>query len=98
MPVFVDGDELYCSFPTTEGLLGVLADVRISGSTLELIEPAVFAGDGTRIHPGVRQMLQIARQIEALAKLEGLTNLNLTGQRLTGATPGRMVHVERRIR
>jgi hypothetical protein len=98
MSVFIDGNLLEYSFPTSEGLLGVLVDVRVDGSTLELGYPSVYSGDGTRIYPGVRQMLQIARQIQELAKLQGFKTLRITGHRLTGATPGRSVFVERTIR
>jgi len=79
-------------------MVDVLADVQITGSRLELSYPAVYSGDGTRIYPGVRQMLQIARQIEGLAKLQGFEKLRMTGKRLTGATPGRSVLIERTIR
>ncbi len=98
MSVFIDGAPLKYAYPTSDGVLGVLVDVRIDGSTLELIEPSVYSGDGTRIYPGVRQMLQIARKIQELAKLEGFKRLRITGHRLTGATPGRNVFVERTIR
>jgi hypothetical protein len=98
MSVFIDGDLLEYSFPTSDGLLDVHADVRIDGSTLELGYPSVYSGDGTRIYPGVRQMLQIARQIQELAKLQGFKSLRIIGHRLTGATPGRSVFLERTIR
>jgi len=97
MSVFIDGDLLEYTFPTSDGLLDVLVDVRIAGSTLELGHPSVYSGDGTRIYPGVRQMLQIARQIQELAKLQGFKAIIITGHRLTGATPGRSVFVERKI-
>jgi len=98
MSVFVDGDLLQYTFPTSDGLLDVLTEVRIDGSTLELTFPSVYSGDGTRIYPGVRQMLQIARQIQEVAKLQGFERLRITGYRLTGATPGRNVFIERTIR
>jgi hypothetical protein len=41
--------------------------------------------------------LQIARQIQELAKLQGFKAIIITGHRLTGATPGRSVFVERKI-
>ncbi len=98
MSVFVHGRLLKYAYPTTEGVLDVLADVEIDGSTLELLDPAVYSGDGSRIFPGVQQMLRIARQIQELAKLQGFKRLRIKGKRLTGATPGRRVFVERNIR
>jgi hypothetical protein len=98
MSVFIDGQPLKYAFPTTDGILDVLADVQITGSRLELSYPAVYSGDGTRIYPGVRQMLQIARQIHGLAKLQGFKTVRVVGERLTGATPGRRVFVERTIK
>jgi hypothetical protein len=79
-------------------LLDVMAEVKIAGSKLELHAPAVYSGDGTRIDVGVGPMLQIVRQVEALAKLQGFTRLLITGKRLTGATPGRRVFLDRRVR
>jgi len=98
MLIFVDGQLSQYAFPTHKGLLDVIAEVSISGSRLELRDSAVYSGDGKRVNLGVRTMLQIARQVEALAKLQGFETLLVTGKRLTGATPGRAVLVERKVR
>jgi hypothetical protein len=98
MSIFVDGELSRYSFWTSKGLLDTMAETEVSGSTVILKDPAVYSGDGMRIHVGVRVMLEIVRQIEALAKLQGFTRLQLTGQRLSGATPGRSVYIDRRIR
>jgi len=98
MSIFVDGELSSYSFPTSKGLLDVVAEVTIRGSKLELRDPAVYSGDGNRVHLGIRVMLEIARQVESLAKLQGFTVILVTGKRLTGATPGRDVLLERKIR
>ena len=98
MSIFVDGELSCYSFPTSQGLLDAVAEVTITGSRLELHNPAVYSGDGRRVFLGVRPILEIARQVEALAKLQGFSVLLLTGKRLSGATPGRAVLLERKIR
>jgi hypothetical protein len=98
MSIFVDGELSCYSFPTSQGRLDVIAEVTITGSKLELRDPAVYSGDGRRVFLGVRPILEIARQVEALAKLQGFSALLVTGKRLSGATPGRAVLLERKIR
>jgi hypothetical protein len=98
MSIFTDGELSTYSFPTSQGLLDVIVEVTITGSKLELRDPAVYSGDGRRVDVGVRSMLEIARQIEALAKLQRFTVMLITGKRLSGATPRRAVLLERKIR
>jgi hypothetical protein len=98
MSIFVDGELSSYSFQTSKGLLDVVAEVTIRGSKLELRDPAVYSGDGSRVQLGVRAVLELAREVEALAKLQGFTELRISGKRLTGANPGRTVWLERKIR
>jgi GH18 family chitinase len=66
LSLFVDGTDLDYEFPTSKGKVGAMAEVVISGSTLELRHVAVFAGTGRHLDVGVREILEIARVIESL--------------------------------
>jgi hypothetical protein len=63
MSIFVDGELSCYSFPTSQGLLDVIAEVRITGSKLNLRDPAVYSGDGRRVFLGVRSILEIAGRL-----------------------------------
>jgi len=98
MDIFIDGSFIDYQFETSAGCLRVGADVRIVGETLELIEPLVCSTDDEILQLGVRHILELGREIKVLARLQGFTRLIVTGHRVSGATPGRSVYLERRVR
>ena len=98
MPIFNNGQQLDHSFPTSRGAVSAIAIVVVRGSTLELQDAALYPETGERLTLGVRAMLEVARYIEQLAALEGYTRIRITGQRLSGISPGRPVYLDRRIR
>jgi hypothetical protein len=77
MSIFLDGELSRYSFPTSQGLLDIIAEVTITGSKLELRDP-----------PADRSPREVA----------GIHCGACTGKRLSGATPGRAVLLERKIR
>lgn len=72
--------------------VGVLAEVEIDGSQVHLKDIAVFPNGVDTASPGVAAVLRVLRR-ELLAELaaEGFTSARITGERVTGPTPGRRV-------
>jgi hypothetical protein len=72
----------------------LLAEVEIDGGTLHLRDVAVYAVGSERATVGIRPLVVAARR-ELFPRLRaaGFTRLRITGVRLTGARPGRIVDV-----
>jgi hypothetical protein len=70
----------------------LLAEVAIDTGTLHLRDVAVYAVGSERATVGIRPLVVAARR-ELLPRLRaaGFTRLRITGVRLTGARPGRIV-------
>ena len=98
MPIFDDGKEIEYTFTTPSGKVATLAMVHIDGSTLELSGVLVYPFYGNRLNIGLRNMLAITRTIQELAKLEGFMRLLVVANRTSGATPGREVWLDRRLK
>ncbi len=96
--MFVDGEYLEYTFPTEPEPLSVIAQVVIHGDTLEMRDVAVFCGPGRqRVPIGVSALLKLLRDTELLVAASGFAWLVITGDRHTGASPGREVFLRRRL-
>jgi len=73
----------------------VLAEIVITGSTIELRDIVVYPRDAVRLSVSPRELLGWARL--AMAD-EGFAELRVTGTRLTGASPGRRLDLTIRLR
>lgn len=81
----------------------LLAEVEIDGATLHLRDVAVFPVGVGRAVVGLRPLVTAARaELFPGIRAAGFTRLHVTGIRLTGARPGRIVDVtidlERQVR
>lgn len=87
-----------CQFSTSAGEIGLLAEVAISGETLTLKDVAVYPT--LSVYPakvGMQQVLRALRELEEMARAQGYTHLVITGERLSGASPGRSVTISREL-
>jgi hypothetical protein len=97
--MFVDAVDFEAVYTTKFGPVGVLAEVAIQGSRLLLKDMAIYPVDSAKRLPvGVGEMLRIVRLIEAQALSQGFSECTVEAKRLSGAKPGRMMRLTRRLR
>ncbi len=103
-PGSVRTGELFEWNTTAKGVrIELLAEVEVDGPTLHLRDIAVFPVGVGRAVVGLRALVSAARtELFPGIRAAGFTRLHVTGIRLTGARPGRIVDVsidlERRAR
>lgn len=86
-----DGDLFEAAFVVEGLLVEVLAEVEISGTTLHLRDIAIYPAGAAR-PVGVPALLAVARtELFSAARTAGFQALRITGTRLTGSNPGRIV-------
>lgn len=98
MDLFTDGEDVEYTFATDLGRIAAIAVVRVQGDTLILEDVAFYPLTVERMPVGTRAILQMARTVEQLARLQGFTDVILRGKRFSGAKPGRSLFLQRRIR
>jgi hypothetical protein len=96
LELFGESYDRYFDLP--EGTVGVMADLYSDGDTLILENVLIYPRDVDNLAIGVRGVLSIRRQIDAGARKLGFAKLRMTGIRLTGASPRRLVDVPRRLK
>lgn len=96
MQIFTHGQYVEYVFQAHVGPIGALAMAHVTGSKL-LLEGAFYPLGTERVEVGVRAVLQMAREVEQIAKLDGFTELIIDAKRTTGANPGRLLSLRRRI-
>jgi RHS repeat-associated protein len=97
--IFVAGQLFEHTFETNAGEVGFLGEVEVSGSTLILKDVAVYpTGTSGSLSVGTGQAMQGLHQLEALARSQGFTQLQITGTRLSGANPGGIVNITRNLK
>jgi RHS repeat-associated protein len=97
--LFAAGQLFEHTFETSAGEVGFLAEVESAGSTLILKDVAVYpTGTSGSLNVGTGQVMQALHQLENLAKSQGFTQLQITGQRLSGANPGGLVNITRNLK
>jgi hypothetical protein len=95
---FVDGELYERSFDTPAGQIDVLAEIVVSGLTIELRDIVVNPRDAVRLTVSPGELLVWARLAMAEMADFGFTELRVTGTRLTGASPGRRLDLTIRLR
>jgi hypothetical protein len=85
------------TFDLPEGQVAVMADIFVFGDLVELRDLSVYPVGEDVLSIGSEQVRQIYRKIEDYARQAGFTRLRITGERLSGASRGRMVRFERRL-
>ncbi len=83
---------------TPVGQVALMADVYIMGDMVELKELSFYPIGREHLRLGTAKIREIYRQIEAELKAIGYKKIRITGHRVTGASPGRGIHLERRLR
>jgi RHS repeat-associated protein len=97
--LFAAGQLFEHTFETSAGEVGFLAEVESTGSTLILKDVAVYpTGTSGSLNVGTGQVMQALHQLENLARSQGFTQLQITGQRLSGANPGGLVNITRNLK
>ena len=86
-----DGDLFEAAFDVDGLGVEVLAEVEISGTTLHLRDIAIYPAGVTR-PVELPALLAVARaELFSAARRAGFEALRITGARLTGSNPGRIV-------
>ena len=94
---FDDGGLYERSFETSAGWIDVLAEVRISGTRLELRDVAVYPRGAARLAVSSAELLRWARLALDEIAAAGFDDVHVTGTRLSGSSPGRRVDLVRRL-
>lgn len=95
---FDDGGLYEYSFETSEGWVDVLAEIVVAGTTLELRDIAIYPRSATRLDVSPAELLRAARSALDEMSAAGFLELRVTGTRLSGASPGRRVDLNIRLR
>lgn len=93
-----DGELYERSFDTPAGQIDVLAEIVITGLTIELRDIVVYPTGAVRLTVSPGELLGWARLAVAEIADEGFAELRVTGTRLTGASPGRRLDLTIRLR
>jgi hypothetical protein len=78
-------------FDLPMGRIGVMADIHVEDDLIELRDLIIYPIGVETLHAGVKQMLFVRREIEIEIRAMGYTRLTITGDRISGASPGRKV-------
>jgi len=85
-------------FDVPGGQIGVLADVHIIGDKIELLDLSLYPVGPDHLPFGASQLRAIYRDIESSCVQLGFKRLRITAERLSGASRGRHVDLERDLR
>ena len=91
---FVTGDLFERSFDTTAGRIDVLADVHITGRTIELRDIAVYPDGAEQLQVDLADLARSARTLLQELADAGFDRVVITGTRVSGARRGRRVHLD----
>ena len=92
------GNDFERTYSTDAGAIGVLAEVEVRGDELILRDLAIYPDETAgKVSVGVRQMLSIFHRIEEEARLQGFRKCTVEAKRLSGAAPGRIIKMTRRL-
>jgi len=95
--VFVDGVEFEAVYETTEGSVWLLCGIKIRGDEIFFDGLLVYPVTGKRLVVGTAQMRSIFRSVEDAARLQGFSRCFVSALRTTGAAPGRIIRLVRRL-
>lgn len=95
---FIDGEFFERSFETPAGQIDVLAEIVVTGSTIELRDIVVYPRSAIRLTVSPGELVGWARLAVAEMAEAGFEQLRVTGIRLTGVSPGRRLDLTIRLR
>lgn len=87
----VKGSTYYAEIGSSQGKLGIMADISVDGKILKLDNLAVYPTNAERLNLGTREMLALRQQLANEARALGFEEVQITGIRYSGANPGRVV-------
>jgi hypothetical protein len=90
---FKSGDIIVREFASSKGTIEMAAETVIDGRTLHLKDIAVYPRGAKAFELGTREIMALRDQLAAQAREMGFDTLRITGKRLTGANPGKLVDV-----
>lgn len=96
--MFRDGEDYEQTFLTPVGPVTMLAEVSVHGDVLWIKDFVVYPTEAEHLEVGVREVLKMTRSITTEALAQGFREVQVTGKRLSGAAPGRIISVMRRLR
>jgi hypothetical protein len=71
-----------------------MADILVEDNRIELRDLIIYPVGVEKLQAGVRYMLFVRREIEMDIRAMGYTRLTITGDRISGASPGRKVSLK----
>ena len=95
---FVHGDLYVRSFDTSVGVVDIMAEIALSGPRIELRDVAVYPRTAARLAVSPQELLWWIRVAAAELLAAGITEIRVTGTRLSGARRGRRVDLVIRLR
>jgi hypothetical protein len=95
MELFAESYQRFFDLPT--GRIGAMADIHVEGDLIELRDLILYPIGVEKLEIGVRQLLFVRRQIEIDVRGMGYVRLRITADRISGANPGRAVHLEEKL-
>ena len=98
MEPFTHGILFMETFPSVAGGIQVLAEVRTDGEILRLLQISVAPSSVEVSHAGYSVLRGIMEQITGAAYAQGFSVVEFEGERITGASVGRIAHVTKRAR
>ncbi|MCO5068798.1 MAG: hypothetical protein M9910_08995 [Kiritimatiellae bacterium] len=90
---FKPGEIIVKEMATSRGTLEMAAETVIEGKVLHLKDIAIFPKGAESFELGAKEVMALRAQLAAEAKSLGFESLRITGKRLTGANPGKLVDV-----
>ncbi len=97
--MFIDGGDFEKIYETALGPVGVLAEVQIHNGRLVLNGLSIYPLEtDERLPIGVRRTIEIVRSIRQDALDAGFSECIVHAKILTGARPGRIVRIARRLK
>lgn len=89
-----NGDIILREFNTPKGIVEVAAEARVRRDVLKLKDIAVFPKGADKLDVGAREVLKIRNGLADEAASQGFRRLRITGERVSGANPGKKINVK----
>jgi hypothetical protein len=89
--LFKKGELFEATFETSRGKVGLLAETVVDGKTLHLKDIVIEPAQTRRMNLGANEVLAARQQLIDQVHAAGFEKLIITGERLTGANPGKRV-------
>ncbi len=94
----VDGIPLVKDLITSKGVVRISANPVIEGNTIHLKDFSVFPTGRGRLILGHKEVLELRRILIAQARSQGFNELRISGFRITGSNPNRLIDVRIKIK